>query len=233
MKNFDKIRDWDNNHCAKHVIGLVNNISSIFKKNNYTEITYIDIGANVGKVYDLLSKNISIKNAYLIEASPALSEYSKQKYQNDEAVSTYNFAICDNNNTVQFDETSMNYQFERNVQDLNLGLSRILHSTTSICVSAKKLSTFLLENSFLFKTIDFIKIDTESVDFQILNDLVPVLALFAKLPLIEFEINYFVSNMSLSGAQNILDSYIAYGYNRVDLSQTRGDGVLIPKHLST
>jgi uncharacterized Fe-S cluster protein YjdI len=54
--NFEKIELWDKQYCAAHVGIIVNNMISTFNKNNKTNISICDIGANVGKIYDLLSQ---------------------------------------------------------------------------------------------------------------------------------------------------------------------------------
>jgi len=90
--SYDHIKKWDDIFCAQHVINLVNHISSLLLKNNINQINYLDIGANVGKVYDLLSERIPINKAYLVEASPLLFNYIKQKYTNNSKVQLFNFA---------------------------------------------------------------------------------------------------------------------------------------------
>lgn len=50
------------------------------------------------------------------------------------------------------------------------------------------------------------------------------------LPIIEFEINYSVAGYSLDFAQKVIDEYsIKYGYNHINLVNTRGDGLLVPR----
>ena len=88
----------------------------------------------------------------------------------------------------------------------------------------------------MIKDVTFIKIDTETVDFEILLDLVNVIGLFEKKPLIEFEINYYCGPNILSGeeAQMIVDLYVQHGYERADIADLRskgGDGMLVPTDL--
>ena len=77
--SYDYIKKWDDFFCAQHVVNLVNHISNLLLRNNINEINYLDIGANVGKVYDLLSEKLVIKKAYLVEASPLLFNYIKKQ----------------------------------------------------------------------------------------------------------------------------------------------------------
>lgn len=55
---FNKIKLWDTKYCEQHVVNLVNNISNTLKEKKITELYYLDIGSNVGKVYDLLNDKI-------------------------------------------------------------------------------------------------------------------------------------------------------------------------------
>jgi len=226
--SYDYIKKWDDIFCAQHVINLVNHISSLFLKNNINQINYLDIGANVGKVYDLLSERIPINKAYLVEASPLLFNYIKQKYTNNSKVQLFNFAAYNEETKIQFDQSSMLHQFETDGSNLNLGLSKIQHTPQSVSIDAKRVSTFLNERQ-LFSELSFIKIDTETVDFMILEDLLKVISLFDVKPLIEFEKNHFIQGLSDEQAQHILDKFVNYGYKPLNLGQCYGDGLLIPE----
>jgi FkbM family methyltransferase len=227
----DFIKKWDDVYCAQHVYNLVNNITSLFLRNKINEISYLDIGANVGKVYDLLSKKIKINEAYFIEASPILFNYLKQKYSENKNLFLFNNAAFNKNDTIHFDQTSMLYQFQHNLKEnLNLGLSRINYSENSVPVQAISLSNFLIENN-LFDKLSFIKIDTESVDFLILEDILNVISKFINKPVIEFEVNYSNCNMTDNTAQLILDNYHSNGYHHLKISNCHGDGLLVPSSL--
>jgi hypothetical protein len=225
---FDKIKQWDEIHCEKHVINFVNQIYDLLNKNNFTDINYIDIGANVGKVYDLLSNKIKINNAYLYEASPILYSYLEKKYENTSSVETYNIAISEELGTVFFDETSLIHQINTGFSDLNLGLSKITNNRNLTKIDSTKLSIILKQNNEHFNNINFIKIDTENVDFYILKDLLTVIDLFENKPIIEFEVNYFMNGHSQEWAQEIINEFINHGYNKLNLSDCYGEGILIP-----
>jgi FkbM family methyltransferase len=225
---FNKIKEWDEFHCEKHVINFVNQIYNLLDKNNFTNINYIDIGANVGKVYDLLSTKIMINKAYLYEASPILYSYLEKKYENNSLVKTYNIAISEDLGNVFFDESSLIHQINNGFTDLNLGLSKITNNQNLTKIDSTKISIILNQNKDLFRDINFIKIDTENVDFYILKDLLTVVDLFDNKPIIEFEVNYFMNGHSQMWAQEIIDEFINHGYNKLNLSDCYGEGILIP-----
>jgi hypothetical protein len=147
-------------------------------------------------------------------------------------VEIYNYAINNNENIVHFDESSMVHQFNNHTDEYNLGLSKIMTTNNSVEIPSMMISNFIIENLSKMDNLMFIKIDTETVDFNILEDILNVLNLFKKKPIIEFEVNYFInSGLDANGAQKILDKFIDFGYHKLELKNCFGDGVLIPANM--
>lgn len=228
MKHLDKIKEWDNIHCEKHVLNLVNNIKHLLKEKKINEVYYIDIGANVGKVYDLLKKYCTIKKVWMFEASPTLFNYLELKYKEDKNVTLKNIAVSDKLGEVNFDESTIFYQINNNIPDLNFGLSKIVNSSTDLKIQSDKI-TNLLDSDEIFNNVSFIKIDTENMDFFILKDLISIVDKFKIKPIIEFEVNYHMSTITKEMAQEILFEYKKYGYKELRLEDCWGEGILIPK----
>lgn len=232
MKINEKIKIWDDVFCEQHVINLVNSISEIITSNEISEVFFIDIGANVGKVYDLLKNKINIEQVWMFEASYNLFPYLVEKYKNDNKVILNQYAINNNEDVVYFDESSIDYQILNETKQLNFGLSKIGYSSNSKKVQSKMISTIINNNSFLFDKFCFIKLDTESVDFNILKDILTIIENFNIKPLIEFEINFMLLGIDSNEAQSILDEFTKYGYNKLNLNDCYGDGVLKPTILN-
>lgn len=231
MEFYAHIKNWDEKYCEKHVINLCNYISQIFISKNINTINYIDIGANVGKVYDVLSEMIHIDQAHLFEASPILYSYISKKFEHNPCIKTYHRAIYKDERMVSIDESSMIYQCSQSeYNDLNFGLSKILEFDQGN-VQATPISTFLNNNESLYRNINFIKVDTESVDLEILEDILTIITNFPVKPLIEFEKNYFVNGHTDEYSQTVLDQFTNYGYKPIDIKYCSGDGILIPYHL--
>jgi hypothetical protein len=228
MKYFDKIKLWDDEHCEKHVFNLASNIKEILKSRDINELYYIDIGANVGKVYDLLKKDYTVKKVWMYEASPILFEYLKVKYSEDDKVVLNNVAISDTVGSVIFDESSILYQIDNNIVDLNFGLSKIGNSPNQPTINSNKISNLIDSNKEILNNVSFIKIDTENVDFFILNDLIDIISKFKIKPIIEFEVNYHSSTITKEIAQSILNKFVSVGYKQLKLENCWGDGILIP-----
>jgi FkbM family methyltransferase len=228
MEYFNEIKKWDDLHCEKHVMNLVNNITELLENRGISELYYIDIGANVGKVYDLLKERNNLKKVWMYEASPMLFNYLKIKYEKDDNVVLSHGAISNTEGTVPFDETSMLYQIKNNVEEFNFGLSKIGNSPNQLEINSNKISNLIGNNEEIFNNVSFIKIDTENVDFFILDDLISVVEKFKTKPIIEFEVNYKSSAITNEMAQDILDKYVLVGYKPLRLEDCWGDGILIP-----
>lgn len=226
------IEKWDTQHCAAHVEHHIHHISNsinTYYKNK--SIIFIDIGANVGKFYDLIKKKsiVDIKKAYLFEPSNRLYEYILKKYSNDSIVKVYNEIILDQETLVNFDDTYITDEINSNNNYINFGLSKInLHKYDNMRKTIK-ISDFIINNNLHQENL-FIKIDTENSDFFILQDILSIMDKLSYKPAIEFEINYTASIMTADNAQLVLDNYHnLYNYNTIDLKNTIGDGFLIPE----
>jgi FkbM family methyltransferase len=195
---------------------------------NKTPICLIDIGANVGKIYDLLSKKISLEQTYMFEANYQLYNYLIEKYVGKNDIKIYHNAIGVDNTILYFDESSMDYQIDNDCEVLNFGLSKITNTPTNKTVKSLPISQFLDNNNYLYNKSCFIKIDTENFDYKILSDLINVIDLFKQKPIIEFENNYFCDGHSISWAQNIIDQYTEKGYEKLIVTRNMGDGILQP-----
>jgi len=229
MEYFNKVKLWDDEHCEKHVWNLANNMKELLRSRNINELYYLDIGANVGKVYDLLNNGYNVKKVWMYEASPILFNYLKIKYNNNESVVIDNVAISDSKGDVNFDESSIVHQIKSNSSDLNFGLSKIGNSPSQTKVKSNKISNLIGNNDEILNNVTFIKIDTENVDFNILNDLVTIISKFKTKPIIEFEVNYHIGPITKDNAQSILDKFTNVGYKKLKLEDCWGDGILIPE----
>ena len=86
------IKYWDEKLVEKHVGQDIRYVVEYFRELNQNTISFIDIGANVGKIYDCLKKHFTIEKVIMVEASKQLSEYMVEKYKNEKNITIYNFA---------------------------------------------------------------------------------------------------------------------------------------------
>jgi FkbM family methyltransferase len=156
------------------------------KKNNYNEFKLlIDIGAHKGESIELFSKNFIIKKIISFEASPINYKYLKkiieknEKVYSDTEIVLENTALGAEDKIVQFkqfDESSSstikeideesNY-YKRKFRLINFTNNKKVYQKLKIKIS--KLKDYI--EKYNIEKIDFMKIDTEGYEFEILSGL--------------------------------------------------------------
>lgn len=218
------IEAWDKEFCGRHIIGEISHITKYFsyKKN----LSYIDIGANVGKFYDTLSNSFQIDKVYMVEPSPQLFEYISEKFKNTPNCELFNFALSNENGYTYFQTHCID---NADILNINLGLSKITNDKNSHLLKMVSGFNFLTDYVGNLEEIDFIKIDTETHDFFILESILPIIEKLNKKPLILFEKNYtYYNTISHQEAEEILNNFtIRCNYKTMYLIQGN-DCVLEP-----
>ena len=189
------------------------------KKNKYNDFKILmDIGAHKGESIKLFSKNFIIKKIISFEASPINFEYLKKKidenkegYNNTEIV-LENTALGAENKIVefiQFNESSSSTikeidkeseYYKRKFRLVNFLNNKKTYQKIKIKVS--KLKDYIEKNNI--KKIDFIKIDTEGYEFEILLGLENKIRL---VDIIMFEHHYdnmIIKNYTFRDINNLL-----------------------------
>jgi len=153
------------------------------KKNKYNKFKLlIDIGAHKGESIELFSKNFIIKKIISFEASPINFKYLKKKieknkqgYNNTEIV-LENIALGAEDKIIefkQFDESSSSTikevdeeskYYKRKFRLINFLNNKKTYQKLKIKIS--KLKDYIEKNNI--EKIDFMKIDTEGYEFEIL-----------------------------------------------------------------
>ena len=153
------------------------------KKNNYSEFKLlIDIGAHKGESIKIFSKNFIIKKIISFEASPINYKYLKKEIEKNEKAYSNTEIVLENTalgaedkiiQFKQFDESSSstikeideksNY-YKRKFRLINFFNNKKIYQKIKIRIS--KLKDYIERNNI--KKIDFMKIDTEGYEFEIL-----------------------------------------------------------------
>lgn len=211
-------------------------IKNFLNENHIKKISFLDIGANTGKFYEELSKDFEIEYCVLIEPMKDLFEYIKLKYSDKKNIFLYNIALSDEQGKFELNTESIDY-WKENINDenykthMNLGVS-------SLTRNIGQTDTYTLEyfwNNLTKKEFNFIKIDTENRDLQIIKDLSKIIDnnLLIK-PLILFENNYFMSSglsmeHSNEEAQKIVDNFCQKCYYKtINIKNGSSNCVLYP-----
>lgn len=230
---YDIIKFWDEEIVSQHIrISEVINFFTNIKKKN---INYIDIGANVGKVYDKLNSTIGVNKCFLVEPCRELADYMRKKYSNLNNIKVIEKGVTKENKMFEF-INSAHYQTEEigKEKNLNLGLSRIsgkLEASGENYLIEGITGCKLLEEEIDLEPseIDYIKIDTENCDFFILENIFSYIKENNIRPFISFECN-FMFFMTKDDAKKIIQPYfdeLNYKFIDLDTIQT-SDLDLIP-----
>lgn len=224
----DIIKYWDTNLVEQHIVNDIARISGYLNEKNIKTISMIDVGANVGKIYDNLKKQFTIEKCIMIEPVNKLYEYLKNKYKDDTSVEVYNFAISNEPGNFKMYAG----HFEENIiteisNTINLGVSKLSDIPgETICITM---------NEFLDKycsidplKLSLIKIDTETKDLFVIKQLTDYIEKNKIFPFITFEKNYS-HQISDEEAQSIIDNFcLRCNYTVFDITTCPTDYFLRP-----
>ena len=142
---------------------------------------FIDVGGHYGETIFLFNKNFNIKNIYSFEASPINFKILNKKIEklNHNKIKIYNIALGQHIDELEFNQSS---------ESQSSTFLKI--NTRSKYLARKKKYLFLKDNEYFLKTfkvkiitlqsfiknnlinkIDFLKIDTEGFDFDVIKGL--------------------------------------------------------------
>jgi FkbM family methyltransferase len=133
-------------------------IEVINKLKNNNIKTFIDLGANVGGVSDILLKNIeSIEKGYLIEPQKDNFKFLFERYKNNKKTVCLNCGIYYGKTVANFFRC-----------DLNVGGYTVVKNNDTFSQIEDTCQLFELE-FFNFNSIDFLKMDVEGAEFNIIE----------------------------------------------------------------
>lgn len=241
---YKTIKHWDDNLVLKFVNPELNKLFEHLDSYNISSLSLIDIGGNVGKFYDEISKKYKVNKCEIIEASKMLCEYMTDKYKQNPDITIHNFGLSDEEGIFYFGDEQVRWFEETgtdgsNSNNVNLGLSasHFIHHDNTNYLGATKFynGSYFLENINKInpQEITFIKVDTENRDVQIVCSMKEYFMKHHIAPIIVFENNYRYF-LSLENAQQMMDDLcMDVGYIKVDLSDPSKENIfLLPKIIS-
>ena len=152
-------------------------ILGILKKKINEIDVFLDIGAHKGTYTDLVINNFKTKKILMFEPQEDIFNYLKKKYENKNNIFVINKALSDESNILDFNFNKHDLTSSLSKLDLKndyLRLKAKLFSTTpeGMTVKIKKIQTetlFSVLNDRNIQDVDFLKIDTEGHELQVLQ----------------------------------------------------------------
>ena len=77
---FKTIKHWDEDLMYQHVHRELSSLYNVLDEFKVKELSFIDVGGNVGKFYEEISKRYIVNKCVIVEASKILSEYMVEKF---------------------------------------------------------------------------------------------------------------------------------------------------------
>lgn len=189
-------------------------LPSIIKNNNPV---LIDIGANIGNYSELLALNFKNGTIYSFEPNPETFKIFKKKTEQHDNIVAVNSGVGDKSQRLKL------YTSKKNLTSVNSStnyeaLLDVFPSEeiTSLEIELISLNSFMTDNKI--KHIDFLKIDTEGFEFEILTNIKNIIY-DNKIGIIQFEFN----EVSLKKRTFLSDYYklLSTNYNLYRLNSNK------------
>jgi len=225
----NNIKYWDDNIVESCVGHEVNVMKMYFLSKGKKKIKYIDIGANTGKYYDVLIKNnFEIEKVIMVEPARALFNYLVEKFKNIPNSFIYDYAISDYNGDGKLNVWNLEYDTEnienKPLNSINLGLSKLSDNGQDVKLISGYNFLRLMGDDF-----DFIKIDTENRDYNILSSINDYIKSLKNKPYIIYEHNYH-NDISYDGAKFIYEKFVSEcDYDGLPFDNLHSSVYLTPK----
>lgn len=132
---------------------------------NFIPKNVFEIGANFGQDSEYLRKRFALKpsDIYIFEPHPQIISEAKRLYN----FNSYSFAISDKNDKIEFFAIDLKKNSNSGISSLRSHNFNDKDEYMKIEVDCKRMDTFIVENKI--KEIDFLKIDVEGANFEVLS----------------------------------------------------------------
>ena len=169
----------------------------------------LDIGANVGKYTKLILEKTN-SNIVSFEPLPdAFNELKKIEFKFNKRLKAFNLAIGENSSNLHLyyeNKKSEKASLVENLEKLSFIKD---NNKNKILVEVRNLDSF--ENFFKDQKIDFIKIDTEGFEYEVLKGAKKILETHKpKFIQIEFNWHQLIRNQSLYSISKLVNSYDSF-----------------------
>jgi FkbM family methyltransferase len=185
----------------------------------------IDVGANIGYYTAFLSKAVGLQGQ-VCSFEPGKNTFCKLqqtvKYLELKNVDVFQLAIGDQDNTIDFFESTSGHDAQQSVNKWE-GMKLVDGDYTQNTVEIKSLDSFLGERNFRLEKISFIKCDVEGFEEFVLKGSTLLLNSLNP-PIWQIEINKIALAANKSEIKDIIDRLLGYVFYYTPLAFSPGTG---------
>lgn len=206
------ISSWEN-ELRGSIQYNVDLISSYLKNGD----VYVDVGANTGLLTNMIIEKMGEKNlskVILFEPVPYLAEECRKKFIGRSDIIVNEFALSDTTGETTILASNTNLGYNKIYKD---GMAIMSHEKYTI--HCETFTTWAKENNIY--EVDFVKIDAEGHDVNVIRGMIGWLHTTLKKPYILFEVNWY-PNLE---EELVIEMQDLFGYTAVKHKQ---DILLVP-----
>ena len=198
----------------------------IFLKNLLKDKDIIDIGSNIGLFSLAICKNINFNTINLFEPAKDYFDYSKELLKKYDNIDYHNIALGNKeDNGVLFKNPGENIGWNTLYTKDPMQNNNFINKMIKEKVLIKKL------DNYNFKNIDFIKIDVEGYECEVLKGAMDTIKKFK--PYIFIEVSWGTNHPNWDENKKIYNEIFEIGYEKLIFKDKTEDLLLKPLPLNT
>jgi len=210
--NIENFKNLQYNTCKNHVI---------FLKNLLEGKDIIDIGSNIGLFSLAICENINFNTINLFEPAKDYFNYSKKLLNNYNNIYYHNFALGNKeDNGLLFKNPEENIGWNTLNTEDPMQTNNFINKMIKEEVLIKKL------DNYNFKNIDFIKIDVEGYECEVLKGAMDTIKKFK--PYIFIEVSWGTNHPNWDENKKIYNEIFEIGYEKLIFKDKTEDFLLKP-----
>lgn len=211
--NSKKFEIKNNEEIERRVNKIINNI----KKSSII----FDVGSGKGSFTEKLLKLRPKSIYHLFEPVKNLYDSTEKKFENDKNVFINNFGLSNYNEKKSISKSYGNKHFGVNTYLNNIKLSNIVEENT-ITIT---LDQYCKYNKI--KDIDFVKINTDGYEANVLEGFLKILNTFEKKPFILIKLKWGSNHPNWNYCKNIFNEIIEIGYFNKTFDRVKADSYIL------
>jgi FkbM family methyltransferase len=207
------------NHLKPYIVDNLDLIKSLLKRGD----TYVDVGANTGLLSKLLIESLGedyLEKVFLFEPIPKFAEECRKKFKDIHNVSVEQLALSNVEESKKMYVSKINYGYSKIYKE---GMD--IHPHYEFTVDSTTFSNWA--NLKKLEKVDFIKIDAEGHDMQVIEGCFDFINNTNKKPYILFEYGWYIEEEN-TFIEKMKDAFNYTSEFHCNEDRMSGDVLLIP-----